>query len=290
MVLEPSRPTPLFGSRADRGAFVCPHDRLRCLASSSAGSRSGASFRVLQTTKIESCALVSERCTRFGTRRHRLLDTAWCSGRGGATVSPPTPSVPSPCPRSDGVMDGEERWRRTRPRSRGSESSPRPNDSPDAAKRPLRHRRARPIGVVSVTSPGLLPTPSAIRNPRLVPRARRGLDESPVTLRVFVWTERRARCTGRVLPMRQAHGSGTRRCSYRFCHRDRSASTRPTLTNLAGPAGTPWQGGPRITPRSGLPRWRCAVPNASGFELRLFRTCAVAGGIAAGPGSECPTP
>lgn len=127
---------------------------------------------------------------------------------------------------------------------------PRPNDSPDAAKRPLRHRRARPIGVVSVTSPGLLPTPSAIRNPRLLPRAGRGLDESPVTLRVFVWTERRARCTSRVLPMRQAHRSGTRRCSYRFCHRDRSASTRPTLTNLAGPAGTPWQGSPRITPRN----------------------------------------
>lgn len=186
-------------------------------------------------------------------------------------------------------MDGEERWRRTRPRSRGSESSPRPNDSPDAAKRPLRHRRAGPIGVVSVTSPGLLPTPSAIRNSRLVPRARRRLDESPVTLRVFVWTERRARCTGRVLPMRQAHRSGTRRCSYRFCHRDRSASTRPTLTNLAGPAGTPWQGSPRITPRTELPRLRSAVPNASGFELRLFRTCAVAGGIAARPGSECPT-
>lgn len=83
---------------------------LRCVFPSSAND------------EIESCALVSERCTRFGTRRHRLLDTAWCSGRGGATVSPPTPSVPSPCPRSDGVMDGEARWRRTRPRSRGSES------------------------------------------------------------------------------------------------------------------------------------------------------------------------
>lgn len=83
---------------------------LRCVFPSSAND------------EIESCALVSERCTRFGTRRHRLLDTAACSGRGGATVSPPTPSVPSPCPRSDGVMDGEERWRRTRPRSRGSES------------------------------------------------------------------------------------------------------------------------------------------------------------------------
>jgi len=148
---------------------------------------------------------------------------------------------------------------------------PRPNGSPDAAKRPLRHRRTRPIGVVSVTSPDLLPTPSAIRNPRLVPRARRGLDESPVTLRVFVWTERRARCTGRVLPMRQAHRSGTRRCSYRFCHRDRSASTRPMCTNLAGPAGTPWQGSPRITPVvPGCPDPPSAVPNASGFEPGAF--------------------
>lgn len=125
---------------------------------------------------------------------------------------------------------------------------------------------------------GWFPSPPRVCSPRLLPyetlawsRALgAGSTRAPLPSVFFVWTERRARCTGRVLPMRQAHRSGTRRCSYRFCHRDRSASTRPTLTNLAGPAGTPWQGSPRITPRTELPRWRCAVPNASGFDSGSF--------------------
>lgn len=167
---------------------------------------------------------------------------------------------------------------------------PRPNDSPDAAKRPLRHRRASTHRGGFRHLPGSAPHAFRHTKRSLGPRARRGLVESPVTLRIFVWTERRARCTGRVWPMRQAHGSGTRRCSYRFCHRDRSASTRPMPTNLAGPARTPWQGSPRITLlESSCPDPPSAVPTASGFRARLSRTCPIAGGTAARPGSECPS-
>lgn len=132
---------------------------------------------------------------------------------------------------------------------------PRPNDSPDAATRPLRHRRARPVGVVSVTSPGLLPTPSAIRNARLDRARGAGSSRAPLPS-VFSFGPKGGRgAPVAYWPMRQAHGSGTRRCSYRFCHRDRSASTRPMPTNLAGPAHTPWRGSARITlVRIGLPR------------------------------------
>jgi hypothetical protein len=137
---------------------------------------------------------------------------------------------------------------------------PRPNDSPNAAKRPLRHRRARPIGVVSVTSPGPLPTPSAIRNSCLDRARGAGWTRAPLPS-VLSFGPKGGRGAPVVYwPMRHAHGSGTRRCSYRFCHRDRSASTWPTLTNLAGPACPPWQGSPRITPsyRVTPTRMRCS--------------------------------
>lgn len=166
---------------------------------------------------------------------------------------------------------------------------PRPNDSPDAATRPLRHRRA------STGRGGFrhLPrsAPHAFRHTKrsLGPRARRGLVESPVALRVFVGPKGGRGAPVAYRPMRQAHGSGTRRCSYRFCHRDRSASTRPMPTNLAGPARTPWQGSPRIAPlASGHPDSPSAVPIASDFENQPFRASPVAGGTAARPGSERP--
>jgi len=131
----------------------------------------------------------------------------------------------------------------------------------------------RPIGVVSVTSPGLLPTPSAIRNSRLDRARGAGSSRAPLPS-VFSFGPKGGRgAPVAYWPMRQAHGSGTRRCSYRFCHRDRSASTRPMPTNLAGPARTPWQGSPRITLLvSSYPDPPSAVPSASGFGVRLFRT------------------
>jgi hypothetical protein len=91
------------------------------------------------------------------------------------------------------------------------------------------------------------------------------------------------------LPMRHAHESGTRRCSYRICHRDRSASTWPIPTNLAGPARSPLAGQPANHALcTGLPRSSSAVPDASGFEPSSFEPVPSPAVSPQGPVPSCP--
>jgi hypothetical protein len=149
LVLEPScRDTEFRLQRGCLGFSSSPRPLLG-LAAPSAGS---CPVRPIETCKrrIESCARGSERCTRFDGRPNHFRDPARRSGRDGATVRlqpralPFLLPLPTQC-RAWGLTR-EERWRRTRPRSRGSESRPFPNGSARVATRSLCHRRARPLG------------------------------------------------------------------------------------------------------------------------------------------------
>jgi len=119
-------------------------------------------------------------------------------------------------------------------------SRPRPNGFTNAATRRFTIEERSPLGG-SEAAPRFAPTPSLDTKPPSVTREACAAWWPRVPSLIFVWTEKRGAvhrssfrnrdCSRarRPSPMRRAHRLGTRRCSYRFCHRDRCASTRPML-------------------------------------------------------------
>lgn len=173
-----------FSVRARMLGLRRSREPLRDLAVSSAGTGPMRSLRDLQTTNRKRVLASSERCTRFTSRVDRFRDLGVGSGRGGATVRH-QPLVLLLRPLRGATLREEPPATGTRPLPRGCGRSPRPNGSACAATRPLHHRRATLRGV-SVTSPGLLPTPSARRNPMLYPAFKRGSNIWPRAPRHFV--------------------------------------------------------------------------------------------------------
>lgn len=252
-------------------------------------------YRDLQTTNRIVCSTPASGALGLRMRPRWLSPPKRTLRAGrGRRFTPPAPSDPlrrAPSGRRGGSLASDAVF----PHPVGA-SRPRPNGFTNAATRPLHHRRANPSWGVPRPPRGSLPRLHSIRNrlghalgvrrmvaPPPPPGFRFGPKRRGAVHRSGFRTEI-ALGPGRPSPMRRAHRLGTRRCSYRFCHRIAARARGPCFSNLAGPAARVLAGRPaNHATAHGLPRRSSVCLPASGFEQR-------GGKPPAGPKPNRPSP
>jgi hypothetical protein len=280
----------MFGIDAGAGAFVVP-ETVAVPSRSLRRERLGAPIRNLQTTNRNRVLVDASGAPGSPKRRCHFRGSGARSGRDGATVRLLPLAHPFSGPLQWGLTR-EERWRRTRSGSRGSEID-RSRMGPRAlphARFAIEEQRTKRDGFRNRPDPALH---AFRRYDARCSRHARGatLTTNPSLILVFVGPKGEL---GAPVVSPRLPETSDRRCSYRFCHRDRSASTvahaicRPRWTRSARLGRRP-ANRPR---RTSLPVRRALVLIASGFERPTSPSgpavAPVAGGTAVRPGSERP--